>query len=303
MTPRWIVRDAAAAAVRGLPPFRGKGRLGDLLHACLVDDDPTSCVTSFTMRDGSLITVDLRSRMESRAFWTGEYGRDSPLIRRLARCLLPGSVVLDVGANIGFYSIPLGRRLKQIGGTLYAFEPVESNYRRLSALVRANGLDTTVKSFKVALGDREGLVSLALESGDGAVTGNAVMSGASVPGRPSVVSPITTLDAFGEAEHIERCDLAKVDIEGSEFAFLKGGERFLRAHRPLILVELHKYWMDHFGWSIGDLEALASEWRYSLYWWTRRRFVRTPKDPTSCEHALFLPEGQEVGGLVRRHLL
>ncbi len=57
--------------------------------------------------------LDLRARTESPAYWTGE--NDSADIFHIANLLPDGATILDIGANIGFWSIQLGNLLRKTG--------------------------------------------------------------------------------------------------------------------------------------------------------------------------------------------
>ena len=50
-----------------------------------------------------------------------------------------------------------------------------------------------------------------------------------------------------------RCDLIKLDIEGCEFAALRGAQRLLKRFRPVLYLELNAHWMKRFGWTFRDL--------------------------------------------------
>ena len=69
----------------------------------------------------------------------------------------PGQVFLDVGANIGLYTILAGKHVGS-DGLVYAFEPHLGNALRLMKNVRENGLDAQVKVLSVALNDTSGFI-------------------------------------------------------------------------------------------------------------------------------------------------
>ncbi len=269
LLPRVLVRDRLAALLRAAPPVRGKGRLGQALCLALTDlSAEAECLVDFHMRDGTRMCVDLRSGMERSAFWSGEY--DTPILRRLATCLRPGSVVLDVGANIGFYALFLGRRLQQLGGgRLLALEPVPQNFARLSRVVADNDLGDVVRPLMLALGAEAGTISLQVEAGE-AQTGNAMISSAHDPGpheaRGAQVSArIVPLDTLARDEGLSGCDLVKIDIEGAEHLFFQGGRDFLGRHRPVIYGEFSPHFMKRFGHSLLDVAELALPWGYRFY--------------------------------------
>jgi len=251
--------ELAAGALRRAPAFRGKASAGLRLQRAVLGE-ATGIVLPVRMKDGSLMRLDLGSPTERPSVWTGRY--EPALLDFLLDLVRPGWQVLDVGANVGFYAVALGRRLRETGGRLYAFEPVEANAKRLRENLALNGLAETVRVFRLALGDRVGTVELRLE--DGAGTGNAVAFPPGESGRPDDVAPLDTLDAVAERSGIAGCQLLKLDVEGYELAVLRGARRFLSAHRPLVLAELNSHWMAHFGWAVADLERFARDTAYRL---------------------------------------
>jgi 16S rRNA G1207 methylase RsmC len=69
----------------------------------------------------------------------------------LARQLMPGCVILDIGANIGLLSCAYPQRLSFLGARIYAFEAVERNFERLRRNLSLNNFHT-VTPFRLALG-------------------------------------------------------------------------------------------------------------------------------------------------------
>jgi FkbM family methyltransferase len=294
------LRDALARALRGVPQFKGKGRLGialqDLLTDYATDDE---CIVSFRMRDQSLMRVDLRSYAERYPFWTGEHDLT---IRRLVRVLEPGSTVLDVGANIGFYAVPFGRALRASGGSVYAFEPFPSNYERLAEVVRLNSLQATVVSVRLALGEQSGRIPLALQASAGARTGNAAREWRDVHTTRSTLVRCEPLDEVADELGIASCALIKVDIEGGELDFFKGAAEFIQRHRPLLYCELNYPWMELAGWSFREFVDVISPWGYRVYRSAGRTFVPAMEPGTGIENVLSVPRGAERDAVTRRLL-
>jgi hypothetical protein len=98
------------------------------------------------------------------------------------------------------------------------------------------------------------------------------------------------LDRIAAELGISRCDVIKVDIEGAELEFLRGGRGFLSRHRPVIFGEFNRVWMQKFGNSLAEVADLVIPWGYSLYHYVGRRgFVRLREPSVGTEHILLLP--------------
>ena len=257
--------DTLGNISRSMPNFRGKNRLMMLLLPLLVDNDiEQECLKTIKMRDGSIMQIDLRN-FENKVFFTGLY--EPGVMDVLFSIIKPNSTVFDVGANIGFYSINLGRKLKEMseGSKLYAFEPVKNNFQRLEYLIELNKLTDVIIPFNIALGNTQGEISLHLQ-GKGS-TGNAfwIKEDHERSDLPNCSSNITKLDTFVEENNIEECDLIKVDIEGAELDFLKGGANFINKYRPIILSEFNPYHVQVFGYTFKEISDITSSWGYKLY--------------------------------------
>jgi FkbM family methyltransferase len=240
---RFVLHDIMARGSRACAGLRGRLRAGRYISAFLVNRSERR-VVRVALRNGVHIYVDPTIDLQETIFWTGEY--DSLTIDRMRQLLVPEAVMLDVGANIGAYAVQLGDALRR-GGRIIAIEPVPANIKRLHENVILNGLERTVEIVKTAVGDHHGMVHLRGADGIEGIASNAVVADS------GVAAQITTIDAIAEAHGLVRCDLIKLDVEGCEFAALRGAEGLLRRCRPVLYLELNAHWMKHFGWTFRDL--------------------------------------------------
>src|SRR5262249_59977819 len=89
-----------------------------------------------------------------RPFFSGKL--DYEKLSALLSFLRPSGVALDVGANIGFYTVPMAIRAKEIGSRVIAVEPVGSNARWLRYNLALNGCLDVTQVLEVALGNECG---------------------------------------------------------------------------------------------------------------------------------------------------
>src|ERR1700722_19466065 len=136
---------------------------------------------------------------------------------------LPGSVIIDVGANIGNHAVFFGAFLN---APVYAFEPFQPNYDLLEMNITANGLDGQVVSACCAIGSTDGVGSL--HPGLPANLGTTRVSF----GAGDV--PVRSLDSLSIRGPV---GLLKVDVEGAEVAVLRGASAMIRTWQPDIVVE------------------------------------------------------------------
>ena len=169
------------------------------------------------------------------------------------RALRPGAVALDVGANVGCYTIMFGQVVGP-AGAVYAFEPSPPALGGLTRHVTLNRLDATVTVVAAAVSDH---------SGEGRLVTGGPMGTDHLDRSTGVADASTTrvdvisLDDFCERNGVAP-DLIKVDVEGVELAVLRGARRTIAAYRSrlALFVELHPSVWPRLGTS---REALAAE--------------------------------------------
>lgn len=288
----YTFRNSISALSRSLPYFRGKRRLGIEISRLLTNyTSDQECITTVQMRDGSLMQLDVRSGTEQWSYWTGDY--DNSTISKLSSCLKEQFVVFDIGANIGFYSVALGRRLKALNGIIYAVEPVKTNFDRLTTNILLNNLGSVVLAHNIALGDEEGTIEICMANDNNSKTGNAVIVKGKIPDDYFDVrtkARITKLDIFAKEYKIEACHLIKIDIEGAEVMFLRGATSFLSQHRPIIYGEFNNFFMPKFGCSFLDVVDIVAPWDYRFFKQTKQGYFIEVKQPEAdLENVLLAP--------------
>ncbi|WP_319421888.1 FkbM family methyltransferase [Pleurocapsa sp. FMAR1] len=286
------LRNSIAYLSRSTPYFRGKRRLGNTLSRFLTNlNNDQQCITKVRMQDGTSMQLDVRSRTEQWSYWTGLY--DNDIISRLSSCLKEKCVVFDVGANIGFYSVPLGRKLQTLNGKLYAFEPVKSNFDCLETNILLNNLEKTVIAHDIALGDDEGIIEISMENENNSSTGNAVISKGEIPTSYFGITSkahLTRLDTFVKKANIKNCHLIKIDVEGAEVMFLRGGASFLSQTRPIIYGEFNNYFLPKFGASFMDVVDIVSSWNYRFFQQKKSgHFIEIKQFKPDLEHIILAP--------------
>ena len=197
--------------------------------------------------------VDLRANGECPSFYTHDY--DTEDICACLRLFEPDSVVLDVGANVGFWTVPMARVLSG-GGKIHAFEPLPSNLKRLRENVRLNGLEGVVEIHEVGLSDKAATVEISLREdfSNGSDTGNAaiVIDESDRQFRCTAIA-VEALDEVFPSLKLERLDFAKADIEGHEDKFLAGASSVISQFRPVLYMEINEPYYTRRGLDATEL--------------------------------------------------
>ncbi len=154
----------------------------------------------------------------------------------LSTVLRPGMVFVDAGANEGVYSVFAARRVGRAGRVL-AFEPSERERNRLLANLRANRV-RNVDVRASALGEGAGEATLAL-AGYGHEGQNTIGDVVSNPNVETVAHAPVRVERLDDAR-LDRVDVIKLDVEGSELRVLRGARATLEQHRPILQLELEE---------------------------------------------------------------
>lgn len=134
--------------------------------------------------------------------------------------------ILDVGANAGIYS--LAALAVQPKAKVHAFEPTPDIANRLRATAKLNVLDH-LYVHEVAVSTRAGTATLRRFRGElGTNEGMNFISEAHADADDETVQTVS-LDQFCKDHSIDKVDLLKIDIQGHEYAALKGAEQLIRA--------------------------------------------------------------------------
>lgn len=174
--------------------------------------------------------------------------REPNATRYLASFLRNDDVILDIGANIGYY-VAVERHLAP-GAPIHAVEPVPANL----ALLRQNA-PPDVAVYPVAISDHIGTAPIYIPDHCNWATLNQQHAG-TLAGVHTEQVPVTTLDRFC-TEHNLAPTFLRMDTEGSEVEILLGARSLIESDRPLrLMIELHAA-----ARRPGEIEALM---RYLL---------------------------------------
>ena len=195
-----------------------------------------------TSLDGNLFYYKKNDVYIGRNIARGSY--EPYFTKLLLRNIEPGDVVVDIGANIGFDTVNMAKRVGGKGRIL-AIEPESDNFEILKKNVAANKLKNVIL-IKAALGQRNGQTKLHKSKenfGDHKTYNDGSKS------QVEIVE-IKTLDRLMKEYKLERVDLIKSDTQGFEPAVLEGGRELIKKDKPILFFE---YWPG--GYKMADLNV------------------------------------------------
>ena len=172
-------------------------------------------------------------------------------------------VILDVGANCGWYAIHLQARMAP-NGIIYAFEPVPKTHEELKANIKLNNLQDKIKEQNIALSDQSGTAVMYLPSFSGSPAAS-LRNLHEEEENIEVECKLEQLDEFCHTRGMARIDLIKCDVEGAELLVLRGGKESIKKYRPVLFIEILRKWSHEFGYHPNDILNFLHELGYCCW--------------------------------------
>ncbi len=189
-----------------------------------ISDDIMDVIYPFLGEKNKFIEKFLSNPFYSEGFYMNE------------RCFFSaGDSVIDMGANVGFFTIPASK-LVGLAGKVYSFEPVTE----ASDILKNNMLINSCSNIQLvnsALGSINSEVSLNVDASNLFESSSVVIEPSNNNFKRTVNQ--LTLDEFITQEKIDKVDFIKVDIEGAERDMLKGAEITIKRFKPRIAIRIY----------------------------------------------------------------
>lgn len=183
-------------------------------------------------------------------------GYEADELRMALSLIKDGDCVLDIGANVGFYSMAIAKKYPY--AYIHAFEPIPETFEKLvdNALCLKN-----IYAHNYPLTDTDGIAEFFY---DRLEPGAASMRNIRETNKAVKIKVNTqTLDNL--AQFLPRVDFIKCDVEGSELLVMRGGLNTIRHYKPIILMEMLRKWTAKFGYTPNDTIKLLSGIGYRCY--------------------------------------
>jgi FkbM family methyltransferase len=168
----------------------------------------------------------------------GFFKKTHPEIHYLSQMIQPGDVCIDIGANLGYYSLIMSE-LAGIDGKVYAVEPIPL-FQKIWKKNVSKSKWKNLELMPFALGEKNQQIKMGMPAPDGIVH----------HGMTKVVtedSPV--FDTYFSAEmripdelfsHLDKLDFMKIDIEGYEFIALQHMKQIISKYKPKIQMEISR---------------------------------------------------------------
>ena len=185
--------------------------------------------------------------------------------------LKPGLNFVDVGANVGAFTVPAAKKVSPSGRVL-SIEPSPTIFSYLETNVRENGL-SNVYLKQCAIFNQDANLPFYEAPTDHFGMGSLAPQFSS---KPTAVAG-KTLDHMLSEEGIEHVDLLKVDVEGFEFHVFQGARKLLTSEKPPLIVFELCDWAEArvLEGKVGDAQQVLKEWGYQI--WSLSDFLRNKR--------------------------
>ncbi|HEV8293599.1 MAG TPA: FkbM family methyltransferase [Tepidisphaeraceae bacterium] len=216
---------------------------------------------TFQTPDGLRLNLDLRTYPDINMA-VGLYELDTA--RLIHRLLKPGSWFVDVGANLGYFTL-LAAKWTAPTGRVDAFEPDPLNRQRLEQHLHENDLGDRVRIYPIAASSQMGEVQLIHPQAAGTNHGMASFYKSLAGEGQTFTVPTARLDQILDGSP----DLIKLDVEGAELVAIEGMEKILHSSTPpKLIIEHNPTSCAAAGYRPGDifLKLLQFQPRYKIFW-------------------------------------
>jgi FkbM family methyltransferase len=206
----------------------------------------------FTNEDGTFIIFPndaIAQHIKKGQRWEDHF---SKVVREFVK---PGDTVLDCGANFGYNSVVLGKRLDN-QGLLVAFEPQRIIYQQLNGNLILNNIFNAI-TYNAAIGAVNSTVTMRhvdynqpwVNIGDTSV------------GEGGEEVAVIKLDDL----ELEAANFMKVDVQGYELFLLQGAETVLKTYQPDLFIEIEPHQLEKFNTAPDQIITYLKDLGYSIY--------------------------------------
>jgi FkbM family methyltransferase len=210
----------------------------------------------YQLRNGNRYWLDDQRYLHQEIIRSGVY--ESETTQFFNKFIKPGWNVIDIGANIGYYTVLLAK-LTGPTGKVYTFEPTRKYFGYLSRNVRENDLNNVILN-RIGLSNKKGKVKLKFDNS----SATAFWTGDKKPEYSEVIN-LVSLDNYLKYYSMSRLDLIKVDVDGCEPDLLKGAVRTLKKYQPVIVMEVSHSHLLKYGITAWDYFSILKNLGYLIY--------------------------------------
>lgn len=169
------------------------------------------------------------------------------------------SVVFDVGANMGWYSLLIASQIK--GTQVHAFEPIPKTYSFLEQNIELNSVQNVTTHNFGLFNVCKDLTFYFYPEGSGNASSENLSGRADAE---SITCHVERLDDFASSNNLH-VDFIKCDVEGAELFTFQGSKEILQRDKPIVFTEMLRKWAAKFEYHPNEIIALFSSFGYRCF--------------------------------------
>jgi FkbM family methyltransferase len=237
------------------------------------------------IHNGQILKLNPSEHIQQQIFWYGFY--EKKFILAWENLIGEDAIVLDIGANLGYYSLVAANKAKK--GMVYAFEPSPHNRKSLKENLELN----QVKNITIlpwAVSNESGETKF-YQSGQDNSGMSALVKPENFSGQSLKVHAIS-LDEWLEITPLKKIDLIKMDIEGAEFRALLGMKQLLQKYQPILFIEIDAQLLRRFDTSPSAIHSRLNTYGYKAYTINDKGKFEIAEGSVEGDLVIFCPEGK-----------
>lgn len=230
-------------------------RLSHIVSQTLVNKD-------IILRNGVGMGIKFNSHDYHPTTALGTY--ELPLQEALLKYLTTDSVVYDIGANVGFFTV-ISAKLVGSSGHVYAFEPDPENVEKLKHNIQLNSFaNVTILEQAVSCSTGKGELVLAEYSGSRTLSTTAKSKSQKFRSCPKIPVELVAIDDLVAQQIIAPPKVVKIDVEGAELDVLRSMSQTIKEFRPVIIYEIDDPCQKSFLQKQEEADAFIKEFAYQI---------------------------------------
>ena len=170
--------------------------------------------------------------------------------------------IVDIGSNMGVHSLRLAKIFNT--SSVYSIEPTDFAYNKLSKNVSLNKEIKNIKTFQYFI-TAKNIKPKKVYSSWKLENTNQKHKKHYGTLKTTKFSKVISLDKFLKEKKISKKILIKCDVDGNELDVFKSGKKFIKKHKPYVIMELAPYLYPEFGYDVNKLLNLLKEYNYKFY--------------------------------------
>jgi len=209
----------------------------------------------------------------------------------LVKLATNSSTILDIGANIGWYSLAFAKAYPQ--AIIHSFEPIPHTFSALKKNIGLNGF-TNIHAHQFGFSDHNDTLTFFYYPEGSGNASSANLTGSKHTEK--IICKVRMMDTFVR-ESKTRIDLVKCDVEGAELFVFRGGMDTIIRDTPIVFSEILRKWSKKFHYDPNEIITLFVKAGYGCFTIndTRLRKFSVMNDETKDTNFLFLHTKKHAG--------